>query len=73
MQAIIETPRDRTAVERRAVLLEEYRKALREWSRARLYNQSNDQAPEVLASMDRIRELERMLRNWACQQYARQT
>jgi len=51
-------------------LLEEYRKALREWSRVRLYSYSNDQAPEVLASLDRITELEWMLRNWACQQYS---
>jgi len=69
MKAIIETPAERTALERRETLLNEYRKALREWSRARFRNQWNDQTPEVLASMNRITQLELMLRNLACQQY----
>ena len=69
MQAIIETSREQTTGEQRARLLEEYRKALREWSRTRMGHQANDQAPEVLANMNRIRELELLLRNWACEQY----
>lgn len=69
MKAILETPKERTTLEQRAILLEEYRKALREWSRARLCNPSNDQAPEVLASLIRITELEQMLRKWACRQH----
>jgi hypothetical protein len=67
MKAIVETSRDQDMVERRTKLLQEYRKELREWSRARLYNQSN--TPEISRSMKRIEELEQMLRNWASQRY----
>jgi ribosome biogenesis SPOUT family RNA methylase Rps3 len=69
MKAIVETSMDEDTLEWRATLLEEYRKELREWSRARLSNNSNTETPEILESLKRIEKLERMLRNWASRRY----
>ena len=69
MKAIIETFRDQ-GLRQRAELIEEYRLALREWSRARWCNPSSDQAPEVLAATQRIEKLEQAFRNAACEQYS---
>ena len=46
-----------------AALLEEYREALHEWTKARSLNPLYDQAPEVLKATGRVEELERKLKH----------
>ena len=51
------------------MLLDEYQKALRQWSRARRCNPLEGGGPEALAATQRIEKLEWTLRNSACEQY----